>query len=391
MTAAMSHNLHNPTPVPRVSVIIPAYNAAATLAKTLASVQQQTEQDFEVIIIDDGSTDGTRELAQSWGQDDSRFTVHSQRNEGIAGARNHGIRRARAKLVAPLDADDLWHATYLEKLCHALEQAGEETLFAYANFRNIDIHGRVEGTAPVYAVSGSTRNRFLLRNFVGNGSGMVFRREAALAIGGYDARLQHQHQAQGCEDWLLQTQLSMAGNVAAVPQYLVGYRKGPNTMSRDTIKMRTSRYYAIELLLESADGYHTETLRWARGTAAAHCFLAHWRAREWSQAQRWAILAARDDPRALMANLREIVWGRLRKYRRRLWPKPEVSVSALPPRRPFFDFTPTENPQSAEQDRLFRRVAQAAAWDEALEIAQKGATLPDYVLAPAEQLRQSNG
>ena len=97
---------------PTVSVIIPAYNAARTIDMALQSVFSQTFRDFEVIVIDDGSTDATLEAVRAWG---NAVTFRRQPNGGPASARNHGIHDARGRLLAFLDADDVWLPSKLER------------------------------------------------------------------------------------------------------------------------------------------------------------------------------------------------------------------------------------------------------------------------------------
>jgi glycosyltransferase involved in cell wall biosynthesis len=104
-----------PTPlagIPRVSVIIPAYNAGRTVDTALHSAFAQTYRNFEVIVIDDGSSDDTAERLAAWGQ---AITFRRQPNAGPAAARNHGIQLARGELLAFLDADDVWLPTKLER------------------------------------------------------------------------------------------------------------------------------------------------------------------------------------------------------------------------------------------------------------------------------------
>ncbi len=99
-------------PPPLVSVVIPAYNAERTIRATLLSVLRQTAHDFEVIVVDDGSTDGTWNVVNSLR--DHRLRVLRQENTGHAGARNTGIDNSRGKYVAVVDADDLWLPRKLE-------------------------------------------------------------------------------------------------------------------------------------------------------------------------------------------------------------------------------------------------------------------------------------
>jgi glycosyltransferase involved in cell wall biosynthesis len=98
---------------PRVSIIVPAYNAAEYLAETLRSVEAQTFDDWEVVICNDASTDDTAEVAERFGE---RFrVVRNEENLGPAGARNHALSVARGELIALLDADDLWLPECLEE------------------------------------------------------------------------------------------------------------------------------------------------------------------------------------------------------------------------------------------------------------------------------------
>ena len=106
----------------RVSVIVPLHNKRRTIARTLRSIQQQTLRDFEVVIVDDGSTDGGELLASSFA--DERFGTIAQVNAGPGAARNAGARVAKSDLLAFLDADDEWMPEALERLVDALDATG---------------------------------------------------------------------------------------------------------------------------------------------------------------------------------------------------------------------------------------------------------------------------
>lgn len=96
-----------------ISVIIPAYNSARYIAETINSVLQQKHQFFELIVVDDGSTDNQNEIIQRFAKQDQRVRLIKQKNLGVAAARNTGIRHAKGNYLSFLDADDLWHTDNL--------------------------------------------------------------------------------------------------------------------------------------------------------------------------------------------------------------------------------------------------------------------------------------
>lgn len=102
--------------MPEISIIIPVYNAEDYLSETLSSVQKQTFTDFEVICVNDGSTDSSNKILRQFAADDKRFKVYNQQNSGGSISRNNGIRKAAGRYIAFLDNDDLYHPQYLEIL-----------------------------------------------------------------------------------------------------------------------------------------------------------------------------------------------------------------------------------------------------------------------------------
>jgi glycosyltransferase involved in cell wall biosynthesis len=140
-------------PAPRVSVVIPLYQKAAIVADTLGSALNQTFEDFEVIVVDDGSTDGGAEIVAAMG--DSRVRIIRQRNQGSSAARNAGILDARAEWIAFLDADDLWAAGHLEDLV-AAAAIGD----AVAVFSNYVLASRRRPVIPLRIPSQRVRDFF---------------------------------------------------------------------------------------------------------------------------------------------------------------------------------------------------------------------------------------
>ncbi len=111
-------------PEPKISVIVPCYNYGAYLPETIDSILTQTYPHYEVIIIDDGSNDGTTPaIIASEAKKDKRIKVITHpKNKGVSAARNSGIKAARGKYIFPVDSDDMIHATLLEKALKLMEQ-----------------------------------------------------------------------------------------------------------------------------------------------------------------------------------------------------------------------------------------------------------------------------
>lgn len=168
MSAAMS------TAQPLVSVVIPAFNAARFLTGSIPSVLAQTWTDFELIVVNDGSTDTTAACVQAF--DDPRIRLVSQVNRGLAGARNGGIRAARGTYIAFLDADDLWHPEKLTRhVAHLRSQPGVGV--SYSASALMDDQGHDMHLMQKPKLNGVTARDVLLRNPVGNGSAPVIRRQ----------------------------------------------------------------------------------------------------------------------------------------------------------------------------------------------------------------------
>ena len=105
-----------------VSIIIPVYNNVKYVEKCIRSVMQQTLQDLEIIVINDGSTDGSYEILQKLEKEDRRISLLTQKNSGVAAARNHGLRTASGKYITFVDGDDYLQVDYIEKMYQAAEK-----------------------------------------------------------------------------------------------------------------------------------------------------------------------------------------------------------------------------------------------------------------------------
>lgn len=129
-----------------VSIIIPAYNASKYIAETMDSVLQQTYKDWELIIIDDGSKDNTKEIVLKYKEQHPQIYYYYQENGGVSVARNHGLEKAKGQYIALLDADDVWLAHNLEIKIKSLER-NEHIKWVYSNMFNADEQMNITGEA----------------------------------------------------------------------------------------------------------------------------------------------------------------------------------------------------------------------------------------------------
>jgi len=281
-----------------ISVIVPTYNAEKTIDDTLLSVRQQTYQDLDIIIVDDGSTDGTGEKCLAHARADSRIRIVSQANGGVAAARNRGIAEARGNFVAPIDADDLWSPTKIARQVRGLRNSGPDVLLVYNWSAYIDDDGAIIKTGEQPGFFGDVGLMLSYGNFVGNGSTALMLKSAVEAVGGYDSSLRAR-KAQGCEDWSLFLRLADIGHFALIADFLTGYRQPLNAMSRDIAQMlKSDEIVRAELLARHPE--YANQIKWGRRYYLEWMFRRELTDGNWSEAHSlfWE-LVRRDDSRSL--------------------------------------------------------------------------------------------
>jgi glycosyltransferase involved in cell wall biosynthesis len=215
----------------KVSVVIPAYNSMHYLPATLDTVLKQSFEDYEVIIVDDGSTDHIGEWAA--GVNDSRVKLITQVNQGPSIARNTGIAQAQGDYVAFLDADDLWESTKLEKQVEILDRQPEIGL-VYTWIIQTDKEGNSTGRLFKFYDEGQVWERMLLRNFIACGSTPMIRRVCFEEVGNFDPDLF------GPEDNDMWLRIAAKYKFAVVKEPLVYYRQLNSSVSRNLEKMERS-------------------------------------------------------------------------------------------------------------------------------------------------------
>jgi glycosyltransferase involved in cell wall biosynthesis len=233
--------------MPEVSVIIPAYNAELTILETIQSVQQQTFDDFELIIINDGSKDKTLELIQAI--QDKRLKVFCYENGGLPVARNRGIAHATGKFIAFLDADDLWATDKLELQLAALKQNPEAGVaYSWTYFMDVDKQGNRLSLlpSPQYSFQDNVYERLLVSDFIHSGSNTLICREAIDSAGEFDPTLK------SCEDWDYWLRLAAKWHFVVVPKYQVLYRRTLGAMSSKVEVMKEAALIAMDKAYRTA-------------------------------------------------------------------------------------------------------------------------------------------
>jgi glycosyltransferase involved in cell wall biosynthesis len=216
--------------MPGVSVLLPCYNAATTLGEALESLASQTLADFEIVAVDDGSSDATPDILQAWAARDSRMHVLRQPHSGIIAALNAGLGACSATLVARMDADDRSHPQRLERQAAFLE-AHPEIDVVSCQVAGFPAEGVRQGFA-VYIdwlnalLSDADMRREMFVESPLPHPSVAFRKQAVLEAGGY--------QEQGwAEDYDLWLRLYLAGrHFAKLPEVLLDWREHPERLTR---------------------------------------------------------------------------------------------------------------------------------------------------------------
>lgn len=235
-----------------VSVIVPAYNAERWIASTLASALAQTYRNLEVIVVDDGSTDGTHSVVETFAACDPRLRLLRQTNAGPVGARNAGIAASRGTFIAPLDADDLWHPEKIAKQVALMHRSGAKVGVVYSWFSIIDENARVTSRALRPCLEGDVYIDLILSCFISTGSVPLIRRSCVEEVGGYRANVD------GCEDLKLYLDIAERYQFVYVPEFLAGYRQSRGSVSQNLRNMTRS----YERVIAEVRERHPELPSW---------------------------------------------------------------------------------------------------------------------------------
>ncbi len=228
--------------MPKISVIIPAYNAMNYLPETLESVFKQTFTDFEILIINDGSSDNLVEWVSQIA--DSRVKLISQVNQGVSAARNTGISNSQGEYIAFLDADDLWEPTKLEKQLNCLE-ANPKVGLAYTWTAFINQLSQPTGVSIVSHAEGNVWEEILVRDMISTGSSTMIRAECFDRVGLFDSNL-----SLG-EDRDMWTRIAAIYPFAVIKESLTLYRRHPQNTSKTNKKIIPQLSQVIEKIFQN--------------------------------------------------------------------------------------------------------------------------------------------
>ena len=240
-----------------LSVLLPVYNGAAYVEATIQSILEQSYRTYELIVLDDGSTDQTPQILERYVRSDPRLRVLRHANHGVGYTLQRGLVESKGRFVALIGADDLALPGRLEKQVAFLD-ANRDHVFIGGYLRIIDAHGRAIGLRRYPSTDERLRRAMLLYNPFGAPSAM-FRRDDALAAGGFTSRFWT------CEDYDFFLRLARRGKMANLPEPLVAYRLHENAVKathtlrqlRDTLATKRAAYdeygYRPSLLARTAD------------------------------------------------------------------------------------------------------------------------------------------
>lgn len=232
--------------MPRVSVIIPAYNYARFLPESIESALTQTFHDLEIIVVDDGSTDDTLEVARGY---EGKIRYHRQANRGISAARNAGCRMASGEFFAFLDADDIWDP---EKISRQVEvfKASPKTSLVSTYLRFIDSEGKpLHGQKPS-VVPGETLKDIIYRGSAAPSTFMV-RRSCFESVSGFDESLMAMEDLDFC------LRVARKHVIRHIPENLGAYRVHGPSLSGNPAKVYPSFIAIYKKLLNNSTGIRT--------------------------------------------------------------------------------------------------------------------------------------
>lgn len=288
---------------PRVSVVVPAYNVRTYIEDALISLERQSMTAFEVLVVDDGATDGTQELVTPFCERDQRFKLLHKENGGLSSARNYGIRHARAPYIALLDGDDLYEPDKLATHVTMLDSQPEIGV-VYSASRVI----RDDGNPTLMSLSGKPIDpdplvALLYKNFIGHGSNAVFRRLLVQEVGEFDENLKSSEDL----DFWLRIAILNRWRFYREPKLLCGYRVRPSGLSFNVLQMERCTQKVLELAYRRAPERVGPFLPTARAYLYRYLARVSLASGDMLEARRWLDLAIKEDASIFSRDIRSFI------------------------------------------------------------------------------------
>lgn len=228
-----------------VSIIIPTYNREKEIVRAIYSILQQTYVYYEIIVVDDGSTDNTREAVQQIGDDRIRY-IYLEQNQGACHARNVGIQESKYEYIAFQDSDDEWMPDKLERQMQKMKESSSDVGMVYCRMEGVSRNGQENTICPPYdwpediPLEGNLFRLLLWRNIIGTPA-MLIRKECLRQTGVFKDGLK-------ClQDWELALRIAKRCRIGFVDDILVRLYKTPNSISTNYVAHLISRCYMVSL------------------------------------------------------------------------------------------------------------------------------------------------
>lgn len=234
-----------------VSVVVPTYNREKQIERAIRSVLKQTYDNYEIIVVDDGSTDSTQEVVEQIADNRIHY-IRLAHNHGACHARNVGVQSSRSDYIAFLDSDDEWMSDKLELQMRKIMESSENTGLVYCRMSGESRDQEKRNICPSYdwpndvPLEGDLFRVLLWRNFIGTPT-MLVRKSCLLSVGGFDETLR-------ClQDWELVLRIARKWYVGFVDKVLVEVHKTANSVSSDVKEHFRSRCYMVSKYYREMD------------------------------------------------------------------------------------------------------------------------------------------
>jgi len=237
-----------PKPTARVSVVIPSYNGASFIEKALDSVLAQSYPPYEIIVIDDGSTDNTKAVLKKY---QNKIRYYYWKNHGLSAARNRGIKLAKGELVALLDSDDYWAPDKLRLQVLMFDKLKNTNVGMIDTFTDIISASGVLDRRLSRVQQGDSFERLLCRNTINQPSSVLIKKEVFDTVGLFNEKLK------AVEDWEMWVRIAESYDIYTVPRPLTYYLKHSGNLSNNFQMMHKNSDKAVRHILRRYEKYLT--------------------------------------------------------------------------------------------------------------------------------------